>query len=97
LKNSDIDFRDFEVGKLKNSNEVISFTPHLGWGFISGDNSDGYATHKLEDIIEYLYSPRKIRRNLVLILRRISQINQKKIHKLNSELDFIRDFPISIQ
>ena len=95
LNNSGIGLREFEVGKrIDSTHEVIYFYPGKDWGFISFNELGGCGTYNLEVILEDLYTPRRIRENLIPILKRISEVHQKKIDELNSKLGFIKDFPI---
>ena len=95
LNNSGIGLREFEVGKrIDSTHEVIYFYPGENWRFISFDELGGCGTHNLEVILEDLYPPRRIRENLIPILKRISEVHQKKIDELDSKLGFIKDFPL---
>lgn len=86
-------YEDIEIGTMYKRgdkfSQVLYFLPKNS-SFLSGDTMNGYEFHNLEDILDYLDTPRQGLSNFYLRLFEFSKERKKKIQGLRGALHFLR-------
>jgi hypothetical protein len=85
-------YENIEIGTMYKRgdkfSQVLYFSPKSSY-LLSGDTTNGYEFHNLEDILDYLDTPTQILKNFWLKLFKFSKERKKKIQGLRGALQFL--------